>query len=111
MLPISINHRLRRCGGFHQYYQINGGDQDNETDESESEGKDELTSESFHSIFGFIAFASEKLNKTEEEILSAPFAKITFMLSDLPRMSKKKKVKKFNSDDELAAWLGTTIER
>ncbi|MCP1997301.1 hypothetical protein L1275_003108 [Flavobacterium sp. HSC-61S13] len=33
-----------------------------------------------------------------------PFATLTFMLADAPKLSEKKK-SKFNSDDELEAWL------
>ena len=111
-LSFSFNHRVWRCRGFYQHYQINRGDTDNETDESESGGKNELTSESFHSVFGFIMMVAEKTGWTKEQILKDySFAELSFMLADSPRMIRKKKeVTKLESDEELAAWFGTTIE-
>lgn len=44
---------------------------------------------------------------SREEIMETPFALINIMLADMPKLQKKKKQpEKFNSADELAAWLG-----
>ncbi|MCZ2084162.1 MAG: hypothetical protein LC112_07790 [Flavobacteriales bacterium] len=55
---------------------------------------------------------AEKTGWTKEQILKEhSFAELSFMLADAPRMIRKKKeVKKLESDEELAAWFGTTIE-
>lgn len=49
----------------------------------------------------------EKLHMSKEEVMKTPFALIHLLLSDVPKLRKvKKQPKKFNSDDELAQWLG-----
>lgn len=101
-----------RCRGFYQYYQIGGDDDDNETDESESGREDELKSESFHSIFGFIMMIAEKTGWTKKQILNDfSFAELNFMLSDLPRLIKQKnKSKKLTTDEDFASFFKTHIE-
>lgn len=108
-LLISSHHCLRRCRGFYQYYQINGNGEDNETDESESGGEDELKSESFHSIFGFVMMVAEKTGWSRDEIYNNhSFAELNLYISDTPRLVRKKK--KLTTGDELAAFFGTSIE-
>lgn len=107
ILSLSFSDNLWRYRGFYQYYQISRGDEDNQADESESSGGDELKSEGFHSVFGFVAVAMEKLGMSREEVLKTPFALINIMLADTPKLKKtKKQPKKFASTDELAQWLG-----
>lgn len=58
---------------------------------------------------------AEKTGWSKEQILNDhSFAELNFMLADAPRLlnqKKKKEPKKFNSDDELAAWFGTSIDK
>lgn len=55
---------------------------------------------------------AEKTGWSKKEILhDHSFAELLFEIADAPRLVKKGKEKKeFESDDELAAWLGTTLE-
>ena len=55
---------------------------------------------------------SEKTGWSKKAILhDFSFAELSFMLADAPRLTKsKKETTTFESDEELAAWFGTTIE-
>lgn len=93
-------HAFWRHRGFYEYYQIYQGEQDNETDDqSESKGKDELTSESFHSVFGFIYHVAKETGWTEKQILDMPFVKLRMMMADAPRLIKKKQTKEATVDN------------
>lgn len=55
---------------------------------------------------------ADKTGWTKKQILhDYSFAELNFMLADAPKLTRKKpKPETFNSDEELAAWLGTTLE-
>lgn len=55
---------------------------------------------------------AEKTGWSEKEIMhDHSFSELTFKLADAPRMIRKKKEEqKIESDEELAAWFGTTLE-
>ena len=55
---------------------------------------------------------AEKTGWSKKQIIEDhSFAELSFMLADSPRMIRKKKEQiKLGSDEELAAWFGTTIE-
>lgn len=97
----------RRIRGFFKHYQIDTSNEDNETDESESDGEGELVSTSYHSPLGFVMFVAEKTGWTKHEILhKVSFSELLAMLADAPGLKKKTKEKKeFQSDEELVAWL------
>ena len=55
---------------------------------------------------------AEKTGWTKKEILhDYSFSELSFMIADLPKLTRKKKEPEtFNSDEDLAAWFGTTLE-
>lgn len=111
LLPIPVADSSRRRRGFFEYYQINRGNEDNQADESEPSDENELKSESFHSVFGFIWAVAEKTGWSQDAILDTPFNQLLIMMADAPRLAKKKKEhKKLTTDAELEAFFGTKIK-
>ena len=55
---------------------------------------------------------AEKTGWTKSQILhDYSFAELNFMLADSPKLTKKKPTPEtFDSEEDLAAWFGTTIE-
>ncbi|MCU7543527.1 hypothetical protein, partial [Riemerella anatipestifer] len=70
-------------------------------------GENELKSDSFHSVFGFVGYCCHKLHMSKKEVLQSTFAELNMMLTDAPKVQyKKKEPKRLKNINELAEWLG-----
>ena len=94
---------------FYQYYQVNVGNENDETEDDLSRDGEGVKStiEGSHSLFGLIYQVAKDTGWSIEYIMKIPYATLTMMLADAPRYVRKKdKPIRITSKEQLFGVLG-----
>ena len=107
----ALDDDLQHGGGtrFYQCYQVNVGNEDDETEDDLSRDGEGVKStiEGSHSLFGLIYQVAKDTGWSIEYIMKIPYATLTMMLADAPRYVRKKdKPIRITSKEQLFGVLG-----
>jgi hypothetical protein len=99
---VYADQEIQRIGFFYEYYQIIGGDEDDETESgSDEDGSLKGRWDGLHSPFGFIWSIQEKTGWTDEQILwNYSLANLRAKLADAPHYTTKPEIKEIDDFDK-----------